>query len=103
MAWLPVALLGMGIWSVAAVVDRFDRRHVLLLAFAGFLVATLYCGMASDYPHLLGARAFARRVADTVHVMIHGRIVESGPARRVLDDPREEATRSFIGSVMEVG
>jgi len=46
---------------------------------------------------------FARRVADTVHVMIHGRIVESGPARRVLDDPREEATRSFIGAVMEVG
>ena len=44
---------------------------------------------------------FARRVADTVHVMIHGRVVESGPTRQVLDHPREDATRSFFGSVLE--
>ena len=44
---------------------------------------------------------FARRVADTVHVMIHGRVIESGPARQVLDHPREDATRSFFGSVLE--
>jgi ABC-type polar amino acid transport system ATPase subunit len=44
---------------------------------------------------------FARRVADTVHVLIHGRVVESGPARQVLDHPGEDATRSFFGSVLE--
>jgi ABC-type polar amino acid transport system ATPase subunit len=44
---------------------------------------------------------FARRVADTVHVLIHGCVVESGPARQVLDHPREDATRSFFGSVLE--
>jgi ABC-type polar amino acid transport system ATPase subunit len=43
---------------------------------------------------------FARRVADTVHVMIHGRVIESGQARQVLDHPCEDATRSFIGSVL---
>ena len=44
---------------------------------------------------------FARRVANTVHVMIHGRAIESGPVRQVLDHPREEATRSFLGSVTD--
>jgi ABC-type polar amino acid transport system ATPase subunit len=43
---------------------------------------------------------FARRVAETVHVMIHGRVIESGPARQVLDHPREDATRSFFGSAL---
>jgi ABC-type polar amino acid transport system ATPase subunit len=44
---------------------------------------------------------FARRVADTIHVMIQGRVIESGPARQVLEYPREDATRSFFGSVLE--
>ena len=45
---------------------------------------------------------FARRAADTIHVMIQGRVIESGPARQVLDNPREDATRSFFGSVLEM-
>jgi polar amino acid transport system ATP-binding protein len=44
---------------------------------------------------------FARRAADAVHVLIHGCVVEFGPARQVLDHPREDATRSFFGSVLE--
>ncbi len=47
--------------------------------------------------------AFARRAADTIHVMIHGRVIESGPAQQVLDHPQEQATRSFLGSVLEGG
>lgn len=43
----------------SSVVDRFDRRSVLLGAFAGFLLATLYCGLAHSYEHLLAARALA--------------------------------------------
>ncbi len=39
---------------------------------------------------------FARRVATTVFVFGDGRVVESGPPSRVLDDPREEATRLFL-------
>ena len=45
--------------AASAVVDRFDRKQVLLAAFAGFLAATLYCGFARDYAHLLLARAVA--------------------------------------------
>jgi polar amino acid transport system ATP-binding protein len=40
--------------------------------------------------------AFAREVADTVVFMRDGVIVEEGPARDVVDNPKEEATRSFL-------
>lgn len=45
--------------AASAVVDRFDRKRVLLVAFAGFVVATLFCGCAVDYAQLLVARACA--------------------------------------------
>jgi ABC-type polar amino acid transport system ATPase subunit len=41
---------------------------------------------------------FARRVAGTIHVIDEGRVLESGPPARVLDEPREEATRRFLRS-----
>lgn len=40
--------------------------------------------------------AFARDVADKVIFMRDGVIVEEGPAREVIDQPRQEATRSFL-------
>jgi polar amino acid transport system ATP-binding protein len=69
-------------------------------------VVSLITDLARAVPTMLLVThdvAFTRRVADTVHVMIHGRVIESGPARQVLDHPREKATQSFLGSVMEGG
>ncbi|MBZ9679026.1 amino acid ABC transporter ATP-binding protein [Mesorhizobium sp. ES1-1] len=43
---------------------------------------------------------FAREVADTVHFMVDGEIVESGPAATVLQSPREARTRTFLSRVM---
>lgn len=43
------------------------------------------------------AMTFARNVAHTVHVMEGGRIVESGSPEEVLQTPREERTRLFLG------
>jgi polar amino acid transport system ATP-binding protein len=43
---------------------------------------------------------FAREVADTVVFMDDGLIVEQGPPARVLDDPRHERTRAFLGKVL---
>ena len=40
--------------------------------------------------------AFARDVADQVMFMDGGRVVEMGPARQVIEDPREERTRQFL-------
>jgi polar amino acid transport system ATP-binding protein len=43
---------------------------------------------------------FAREVADTVVFLDDGRIVESGPPARVLDDPRQARTRAFLSKVL---
>jgi predicted MFS family arabinose efflux permease len=41
----------------APFIDRFDRRTLLLWTYAGFTIATLLCGLASDAHTLLLARA----------------------------------------------
>ena len=47
--------------------------------------------------HELG---FAREVANRVVFMDHGRIVESGPAAKVLNSPREARTKAFLAAVL---
>lgn len=42
------------------------------------------------------AMASARKAAEHVHVFREGRVVESGPPERVLEDPREPVTREFL-------
>ena len=44
---------------------------------------------------------FARDVAKYVVFMDEGVIVEEGPVRRVIDAPREERTKQFLGLVLE--
>jgi predicted MFS family arabinose efflux permease len=50
---------GLAGFSWAFVIDRFDRRRLLLGVFGGFLLATLACGLAWDYASLLAARLLA--------------------------------------------
>lgn len=45
--------------------------------------------------HDLGS---ARRYSDDVMVMHHGRVVESGPSRSVIDDPQDEYTRRLLSA-----
>jgi polar amino acid transport system ATP-binding protein len=44
---------------------------------------------------------FAREVADRIVFMDAGLIVEQGPPSQVLDSPREERTKQFLGLVLE--
>ncbi|MBK0418797.1 amino acid ABC transporter ATP-binding protein [Leucobacter sp. CSA1] len=44
--------------------------------------------------HELG---FARRIADTVHFLSEGNVVESGPPAQVIDAPLLQRTREFVG------
>lgn len=53
LAAFVVGLLG------AVVADRFDRKHLLLFAYGGFAVATLFCGLADSYEMFLVARGCA--------------------------------------------
>lgn len=50
---------GLSGFAAAFVVDRFDRRRLLLVLFAGFLLATLACGLATGFASLLLARLLA--------------------------------------------
>ena len=43
---------------------------------------------------------FAREVADRVVFFDSGVICESGPAKKVIDDPEHERTRQFLGKVL---
>ncbi|MDF3030248.1 MAG: transporter [Moraxellaceae bacterium] len=50
---------GLAGFAFAFVVDRFDRRRLLLGVFAGFLLATTACGLAWSFASLLLARLLA--------------------------------------------
>src|SRR6266849_1767336 len=43
----------------APLIDRFDRRKVLLLAYAGFIAGTLACAFSQSATTLLAARALS--------------------------------------------
>jgi len=42
--------------AAAGFADRFDRKKLLLFFYAGFILGTLLCALAPDYPSLLAAR-----------------------------------------------
>jgi polar amino acid transport system ATP-binding protein len=44
---------------------------------------------------------FAREVGDQIVFMDDGIVVEQGPPAQVLDNPREERTKAFLGLVLE--
>ena len=46
-------------FAAAFLVDRFDRKKVLLLSYIGFIIGTLSCGIAPTYGLLLGSRILA--------------------------------------------
>lgn len=51
---LAAGLVGL---AVAPLLDRFDRRRLLLFCYAGFTLATLACGLVTDASSLLWTRA----------------------------------------------
>ncbi len=51
----PITAFVSGIIS-AFYVDRYDRKRILLFAYAGFLIGTLCCGIAPDEWFLMAAR-----------------------------------------------
>lgn len=40
----------------AGFADRFDRKKLLLFFYIGFILGTLFCGLATTYPMLVAAR-----------------------------------------------
>jgi predicted MFS family arabinose efflux permease len=66
----------------STVIDRFDRRTTMLLSLAGFIVTTVYCGLAPDYWHLLAARALAGLCGGVVASTVMAFVVDLIPDQR---------------------
>ncbi|MBC7664585.1 MAG: MFS transporter [Caulobacter sp.] len=49
---------GVSGFVTAGFADRFDRKKILMFFYAGFLVGTLWCGLAPTFGLLLAARVF---------------------------------------------
>jgi predicted MFS family arabinose efflux permease len=61
-----------GLMSLLAsfVMDRFDRKTVLVVMYGGFCLSTLFCGLASDYVWLLVSRTLAGAFGGTAAVAL---------------------------------
>lgn len=68
--------------AAVVVVDRYDRRHALLVMYAGFTVATALCGFAPGYEALLAARVFAGAFGGVTGALILAIIADVIPYAR---------------------
>ena len=71
----------------AGFADKYDRKRLLLFFYTGFILGTVFCGMAPNYPLLVAARIFTgvfggviasismAIVADLFHISQRGRVM----------------------------
>jgi predicted MFS family arabinose efflux permease len=69
-------------FTTALFIDRFDRKHALLFLYAGFVVSTLFCGLARGYGPLLAARAFAGVFGGVAGAAVYAIIGDAIPPQR---------------------
>ncbi len=63
----------------AMVIDRFDRRRVMLSFFAAFIVATILCALAPSYHLLLLARGLSGVFGGVLGALVHLYIADCFP------------------------
>jgi DHA1 family inner membrane transport protein len=66
----------------APFIDRFDRRKLLLLVYAGFAIATLACALAQHAGTLLAARAVSGAFGGLASSLIMAIVGDVVPAQR---------------------
>lgn len=66
----------------AAYVDRFDRRKLVLTLYVLFILATLCCGLATNYGFLLIARALAGAFGGILGAMVQTMVADVVPFER---------------------
>jgi predicted MFS family arabinose efflux permease len=49
---------GLSGFLTAGFADRFDRKRLLVFFYSGFIIGTLFCGLAKSYEQLVMARIF---------------------------------------------
>lgn len=68
--------------AVARWSDRYPRKRMLLVMFAAFTLATLFCGLAQSYPLLLLARALAGLSGGVVGGIVQAYVADMLPPER---------------------
>lgn len=66
----------------AGFIDRFDRKRTLLVVFAGFLLGTLFCGLAPNFHALLLARMVAGLFGGVVNATLFAIVADLFPLSR---------------------
>ena len=66
----------------ATYIDRFDRRRLLLIAYALFALSNLICALANSYELLLFARAFAGITGGMLASVVMAIVSDVIPAQR---------------------
>ena len=75
----------------APFIDRFDRRKLLLFAYAGFTTGTLACALSQNAPALLAGRALSGAFGGLSISMVMAIIGDVVPAER-----RAEIDPSYV-------
>jgi predicted MFS family arabinose efflux permease len=63
-------------------IDRFDHKRALLALYAGFVVATALCGVASNYELLLAARVVAGAFGGVIGGLVFAIVADAVPYAR---------------------
>lgn len=66
----------------ATYIDRFDRRKLMLVLYALFIVATFCCGLAPNYTSLLIARALAGAFGGILGALVQTMVADVIPFER---------------------
>jgi predicted MFS family arabinose efflux permease len=73
---------GISNFLTSIVSDRFERKRMLQVCFAGFLVGTLLCAFAPNFYLLLGARIFAGAFGGVLNAVVFALIADLIPPQR---------------------
>lgn len=66
----------------SAVADRFDRKKLLNLSMAGFILGTLLCGMASSFTLLLWGRIITGVFGGILNILVFSMVADLVPFER---------------------
>lgn len=68
--------------AATAYIDRFERRRLLLILFAGLAVATLACGLAPTFGTLMAARVAAGLFGGVLGALVQTIVADTIPFER---------------------